>query len=212
MNLLQQRRVHENKNSVRLIGSLIKLFMALSLNEQHARKLSNKEFLMLLCELMMKIKNEEVIYYILFFFRNISFVSICKNIFVKNEKLIKMIFDMFVSESISIKIRFMLSHLIWILLYDNQKLKTALSKNEYLSEIKNLNIHLQKECDMSKFQKEFGDVMISEEQMKIIEDSNKSSDVKRKAGVGSDSPSKKEKEYLENTCLNLRKILHILEL
>jgi hypothetical protein len=212
MNLLQQRRVHENKNSVRLIGSLIKLFMALSLNEQHARKLSNKEFLMLLCELMMKIKNEEVIYYILFFFRNISFVSICKNIFVKNEKLIKMIFDMFVSESISIKIRFMLSHLIWILLYDNQTLKTALSKNEYLSEIKNLNIHLQKECDMSKFQKEFGDVMIREEQMKIIEDSNKSSDVKRKAGVGSDSPSKKEKEYLENTCLNLRKILHILEL
>ena len=208
MDLLQQRRVHENKNSVRLIGSLIKLFMSLSLNEQHARKLANKEFLMLLCELMMKIKNEEVIYYILFFFRNISFVSICKNIFVKNEKLIKMIFDMLVSESISIKIRFMLSHLIWILLYDNQTLKTALSKNEYLSEIKNLNIHLQKECDMSKFQKEFGDVMLREEQMKIREESNKSSDVKSKAGTD----TKKEKEYLENTCLNLRKILHILEL
>ena len=115
---------------------------------------------------------------------------------------------MFVSESISIKIRFMLSHLIWILLYDNQTLKTALSKNEYLSEIKNLNIHLQKECDMSKFQKEFGDVMIREEQMKIKEESNKSSDIKSKPGTD----AKKEKEYLENTCLNLRKILHILEL
>ena len=112
MDLLQQRRVHENKNQIRLIGYLIKLFVSLSLNEQHARKLANKEFLLLLCELIQKIKNENVIYYILFFFRNISFVSICKNIFVKNEKLVKIIFDMFVGENVSIKIRFILSNII----------------------------------------------------------------------------------------------------
>ena len=39
---------------------------------------------------------------------------------------------MFVDENTSIKIRFILSHLIWILLYDNQTLKTALSKKEYI--------------------------------------------------------------------------------
>ena len=211
MDLLQQRRVHENKNQIRLIGYLIKLFVSLSLNEQHARKLANKEFLLLLCELIQKIKNENVIYYILFFFRNISFVSICKNIFVKNEKLVKIIFDMFVGENVSIKIRFILSHLIWILLYDNQTLKTALSKNEYIQEIKNLNIHLQKECDMSKFQKEFGDIMINEEKMKKKEDFMERSEISKK-GVDNEFNKKKEKEYLENTCLNLRKILHILEL
>ena len=218
MDLLQQRKVHENKNSIKLIGNLIKLFMSLSLNEQHARKLGNKEFLLLLCELIQKIKNENVIYYILFFFRNISFVSICKNIFVKNENLVKIIFDMLVDEGTSIKIRFMLSHLIWILLYDNQTLKTALSKKEYIQEIKNLNIHLQKEYDMNKFRKQFGDIIINEEQMKmkedIVEKSNGLSLMDKPIGKLSkdENDKKKEKEYLENICLNLRKILHILEL
>ena len=55
MDLLQQRKVHENKNSIKLIGNLIKLFMSLSINEQHARKLGNKGFLLLLCELIQKI-------------------------------------------------------------------------------------------------------------------------------------------------------------
>ena len=222
MDLLQQRRIHENKNSIKLIGNLIKLLMSLSLNEQHARRLGNKEFLLLLCEFIQKIKNENVIYYILFFFRNISFVSVCKNIFVKNNNLVKIIFDMFLSENVSIKIRYILSHLIWILVYDNQTLKTTLSKNEYIQEIKNLNIHLQKEYDMSKFQKQFGDIMINEEQMKIndyfIEKNNelnqmtKSNDLSSKNKEDKDVNKKKEREYLENTCLNLRKILHILEL
>ena len=221
MDFLQQRRVHENKNIIKLIGQLIKLLMSLSLNEQHARKLGNKEFLLLLCELIQKIKNENVIYYILFFFRNISFVSSCKNVFVKNEQLIKIIFDMFVDENISIKIRYMLSHLIWILLYDNQTLKTALSKKEYIHEIKNLNIHLQKQYDMSKFQKQFGDIMSNEEQAKIKDDfveksnglnqMNKEIELSGKNDGDNIDNKKKEKEYLENTCLNLRKILHILE-
>ena len=218
MDKLQQRRVHENKSSVKLIGQLIKLLMSLALNEQHARKLGNKELLMLLCEFIQNIKNENVIYYILFFFRNLSFVSICKNIFVKNENLVKMIFDMFVDENISIKIRFMLSHLIWILLYDNQTLKTTLSKKEYIQEIKNLNIHLQKEYDMNKFQKQFGE-MINEEQMKMREDIiEKSNGIDNITKTISDklenetNNKKKEKEYLDNTCLNLRKILHILEI
>ena len=133
---------------------------------------------------------------------------------------------MFIGENTSIKIRFMLSHLIWILLYDNQTLKTALSKNEYIQEIKNLNIHLQKEYDMNKFQKQFGNIMINEEQMKLKEDkSEKNNGInlidkttstfsgKIQNAQNENKPNnKKEKEYLENTCLNLRKILHILEL
>ena len=219
IDLLQQRRVHENKNSVKLICNLIKLFMSLSLNEQHARKLSNKEFLILLSEFITNVKNENAIYYILFFFRNISFVSTCKNIFVKNENLIKIIFDMFIDENTSVKIRYMLSHLIWILLYDNQTLKTALSKKEYIQEIKNLNIHLQKEFDMIKFNKQYnGNNFANEKNNKLYEDEyeyDKNMDIKSiniRDINEIDTEKKKEKEYFENTCLNLRKILHILEL
>ena len=212
IDLLQQRRVYENKNSVKLIGNLIKLFTSLSLNEQHARKLGNKEFLFLLSEFIQNVKNENVIYYILFFFRNISFVSTCKNIFVKNENLIKIIFDMFIDENISVKIRYMLSHLIWILLYDNQTLKTALSKKEYIQEIKNLNIHLQKEYDMIKFNKQYGNNFDIENESKLREDDfEKIKDINNKNSED-DIEKKKERDYFENTCLNLRKILHILEL
>jgi len=212
IDLLQQRRVHENKNAVKLIGNLIKLFMSLSLNEQHARKLGNKEFLILLSEFIQNVKNENVIYYILFFFRNISFVSTCKNIFVKNENLIKIIFDMFIDENTSVKIRYMLSHLIWILLYDNQTLKTALSKKEYIQEIKNLNIHLQKEYDMIKFNKQYRNNYNNENDSKLKEDEfEKNMEINAK-NIEDDFEKKKERDYFENTCLNLRKILHILEI
>ena len=207
IDLLQQRRVYENKNSVKLICNLIKLFVSLSLNEQHARKLGNKEFLILLSEFIQNVKNENVIYYILFFFRNISFVTSCKNIFVKNENLIKIIFDMFLEENTTVKLRYILSHLIWILLYDNQTLKTALSKKEYIQDIKNLNIHLQKELDMIKFNKQYENSKEYENESKLKED-----DVDIKNKNGNDISKNKEAEYFENSCLNLRKILHILEL
>jgi hypothetical protein len=214
IDLLQQRRVHDNKNAVKLIGNLIKLFMSLSLNEQHARKIANKEFLILLSEFIQNSKNENVVYYILFFFRNISFVSVCKNIFVKNENLIKIIFDLFIEENTGVKIRYILSHLIWILLYDNQTLKTALAKKEYIQEIKNLNIHLQKEYDMIKFNKQYSNNSSEyEKYSKLSEDDiEKMENNFNGKNSEEDNDKKKEKEYFENTCLNLRKILHILEL
>ena len=213
IDLLQQRRVYENKNSVKLIGNLIKLFMSLSLNEQHARKLGNKEFLILLSEFIQNVKNENVVYYILFFFRNISFVSSCKNIFVKNENLIKIIFDMFIDENTSMKIRYMLSHLIWILLYDNQTLKTALNKKEYIQEIKNLNIHLQKEYDMIKYNKQYGNDKFNNEMDSKLREDDFEKNIEIMSKNNEDNTDKiKEKDYFENTCLNLRKILHILEI
>ena len=77
---------------------------------------------------------------------------------------------------------------------------------------------------MSKFQKQLEGVTISEEQMKIKEDfveksnglnsPNKTNELSSKNEEDKDinKTKEKEKEYLENTCLNLRKILHILEL
>ena len=212
---LHNRKATENKNIIRLIGNLIKLCMSLSINDQHAKKFGNKDFLLLLNEFVHKIDNEEVIYNILFFFRNISFVSSCKNVFVKNGDLMKGIFNMLIDENTTIKIRFILSHLIWILLYDNQTLKTALNKNEFLQEIKNLNVHLQKENDMNKIQSQYGNILNEEEKTKTnedyyYEDNNLNGrDIQDK---NDNDEKKKEREYLENTCLVIRKILHILEI
>ena len=126
---------------------------------------------------------------------------------------------MFIDENTSVKIRYMLSHLIWILLYDNQTLKTALSKKEYIQEIKNLNIHLQKEFDMIKFNKQYnGNNFANEKNNKLYEDEyeyDKNMDIKsiNISNINEiDTEKKKEKASFENTCLNLRKILHILEL
>ena len=126
---------------------------------------------------------------------------------------------MFINENTSMKIRYMLSHLIWILLYDNQTLKTALSKKEYIQEIKNLNIHLQKEFDMIKFNKQYGNNFVNEKNSKLKEDEyeyEKNLDINNFKDINNNNENdigdKKDKEYFENTCLNLRKILHILEL
>ena len=117
------------------------------------------------------------------------------------------------------KIRYILSHLIWILLYDNQTLKTTLAKKEYIQEIKNLNIHLQKEYDMIKFNKQYGNNFVNEKNSKLKEDEyeyEKNLDINNFKDINNNNENdigdKKDKEYFENTCLNLRKILHILEL
>ena len=126
---------------------------------------------------------------------------------------------MFIDENISVKIRYILSHLIWILLYDNQTLKTTLAKKEYIQEIKNLNIHLQKEYDMIKFNKQYGNNFVNEKNSKLKEDEyeyEKNLDINNFKDINNNNENdigdKKDKEYFENTCLNLRKILHILEL
>ena len=131
----------------------------------------------------------------------------------KNENLIKIIFDMFIDENTSMKIRYMLSHLIWILLYDNQTLKTALNKKEYIQEIKNLNIHLQKEYDMIKYNKQYGNDKFNNEMDSKLREDDFEKNIEIMSKNNEDNIDKiKEKDYFENTCLNLRKILHILEI
>jgi hypothetical protein len=128
---------------------------------------------------------------------------------MSNPDLLGIIFSLFTSDKINIKIRFILSNLIWILLYNNQNLKTMLSKEEFKVELKLLNIHLQKELDMKKINlynnnNNNNDIINNEEEKKNNETQVISND--------SNLIKSKDDEYLENTCLNMRKIMHILEI
>ena len=102
---------------------------------------------------------------------------------MSNQDLLGTVFALFTSPNISIKLRYILSNLIFILLYNNQTLKTMFSREEFKNEIKLLNMHLQKDLDVNKF--------MGDENSKNNEDD-------------------KQENYLENTCLTMRKIMHIL--
>lgn len=93
----------------------------------------------------------------------------------------------------SIKIKSIISNLLWVLLYNNQtvnnqfklfnfQLKCTLNQNEFKSEIKLINIHIQKEYDSYKYLNEENTV------------------------------DKEKERYLEDAGINFRKIINVLEM
>ena len=179
--LIENKKTFQNPKQVKIIQELMEVFVSLSFDSEQAKKLGNKEFIISLSEAIIKTKNENVIYNIIFFYRNISFVNQIKNVFMSEGNLIASIFAIFTGEY-SIRIKYIISHLIWVLLYNNQTLRTMLNRPEFKSELTSMNIHFQKELDMEK---------LNEEEEKKDENTHK---------------------WLEDTCLNMRKIMHIIEL
>ena len=185
LKLVQNKNTYKPKyeKNLNLIGQLIELAISLSLDPEHSKKFGTKEFLVGLSEALIKTKKEDIIYNIIFLYRNVCFISTTKTVFMSNQDLLGTVFALFTSPNISIKLRYILSNLIFILLYNNQTLKTMFSREEFKNEIKLLNMHLQKDLDMNKF--------MGNENSKNNEDD-------------------KQENYLENTCLTMRKIMHIL--
>ena len=179
--LIENKKTFQNPKQVKIIQELMEVFVSLSFDSEQAKKLGNKEFIISLSEAIIKTKNENVIYNIIFFYRNISFVNQIKNVFMSEGNLIASIFAIFTGEY-SIRIKYIISHLIWVLLYNNQTLRTMLNRPEFKSELTSMNIHFQKELDMEK---------LNEEEEKKDENTHK---------------------WLEDTCLNMRKIMNIIEL
>ena len=207
--LIINKKTFKSEKNIYLLGKLLNLIVSLSFDPEHSKKLGNKEFVLLCSEPLLKTKNEEILFNTIFFYRNLCFVQHCKYLFMSNPDLLGIIFSLFTSDKINIKIRFILSNLIWILLYNNQNLKTMLSKEEFKVELKLLNIHLQKELDMKKINlynnnNNNNDIINNEEEKKNNETQVISND--------SNLIKSKDDEYLENTCLNMRKIMHILEI
>src|SRR5690606_24984263 len=131
-------------NNHKFIDGLINVILSLSFDPDVGRKIVTKDFVNNLSEMLLRIKNENILYNTLFIFRNISFLPTNKLHFVANENLLGMIFA-FLSGDYSNKVKFIISHLIWVLLYNNQTLKGILCKDEFKTELKSVFIHLQKE-------------------------------------------------------------------
>ena len=188
--LVQNKNTYKPKyeKNLNLIGQLTELAISLSLDVEHSKKLGTKDFLIGLSETLLKTKKEDIIYNIIFLYRNVCFTPTIKTVFMSNQDLLGTVFALFTSQNISIKLRYILSNLMFVLLYNNQTLKTLFSKEEFKNEIKLLNMHLQKDLDMKKFMK---DENSKENEEKISEED-------------------KQERYLENTCLTLKKIMHIL--
>lgn len=182
LKIIQNRKTFSNPKQVKIIQELMEIFVSLSFDSEQAKKFGNKEFIVALSEVLLKTKNENVIYNIIFFYRNISFVNQIKTVFMSEGSLLGTIFAL-LSGEYSIRIKCIITHLIWVLLFNNQTLRTMLSRDEFKGEIKAIHIHLQKELDMEKLEEE----------------------------CKNDSLRDKNKKLLEETCLNLTKIMHIIE-
>ena len=183
--LIENKKSYSTPKQMKIINQLMDIFVSLSFDTEQARKLGSKEFLISLNDVLQKTKNEDVIYNILFFFRNISFVNSIKVVFMSEESLLGTIFAIFTNPSCSIRIKYIITHLLWVLLYNNQTLRTLLNREEFKTDLKMQNIHLQKELDLEKY--------------------GRDNEVKK-----DDSISLYNRKYLEETCMNMRKIMHII--
>lgn len=117
--LLLNKKYFSNKSNQICLTYLLDLFVSLSFDNEICKKIADKELIEVFTDAIIKIKNENIIYNILFIFRNLSFVNQNKAHFLANEALLGTIFAV-LSGDFSLKIKFMVSHLLWILLFNNQ--------------------------------------------------------------------------------------------
>ena len=115
-------------NSRKILNSMVyqttllnalNVLIPLSFDQDCSKKIAGKEFLSNVTELLVKCKNENLIFNILFLLRNFSFNSTNKLHFLFDENPLSAILALLSSSSVSVKIQFMISHLIWVLLYNN---------------------------------------------------------------------------------------------
>ena len=110
--------LNSNAYQTTLLNAL-QILIPLSFDIDSSKKIANKEFLSNITGLLIKSKNESLIYNILFLLRNFAFNSTNKLHFLFDENPLSSILALLSSTSVSMKIQFMISHLIWVLLYNN---------------------------------------------------------------------------------------------
>lgn len=108
-----------NQNANKFLENILNIFVSLSFDYEISKKVATKEFVESLTNLVVKVKSENIVYNTLFLFRNFSFVPTNKLHFMVNENLLGTIFAL-LSGDFSIRIKFILSNLLWVLLFNNQ--------------------------------------------------------------------------------------------
>jgi hypothetical protein len=124
--LLTNKRYLQNTNNAKFTENLLGILISLSFDTEISKKIATKEFIEILTDLIIRTKNENVTYNTLYLLRNFSFVSANKLHFMVNDNLLGSIFAILSSDSTfnhSVKIKHIISHLIWVLLFNNQSVK-----------------------------------------------------------------------------------------
>jgi hypothetical protein len=122
-NLLTNKRYVTSTDNNKFTESLLGMLISLSFDPDVSKRIATKEFIEILTDLLVKTKNDSIIYNALFLLRNLSFVSANKLHFLVNDNLLGTIFAILGSESTlsrSMRVKHMISHLLWVLLYNNQ--------------------------------------------------------------------------------------------
>lgn len=122
LGLIQNKKYYTNKSNQVCLNFLLSLLVSLTFDSEVRRKIVDKDLIEVFTDSIIKIRNENIIFNILFIFRNLAFVNQNKAHFLSNENLLGTIFAV-LSGDLSLKIKYMISHLIWILLFNNQTVK-----------------------------------------------------------------------------------------
>jgi hypothetical protein len=120
-----------NKANQVCLTYLLDLLISLTFDSEISKKIANKELIDIFTDSLIKIKNENIVYNIIFVFRNLSFINQNRAHFISNENLLGTIFTV-ISGEFSIKIKFIISHLIWILLFNNQTVFIIFKQNFFI--------------------------------------------------------------------------------
>jgi len=123
--LLINKRYYTNKSNQICLTYLLDLMVSLSFDNEIRKKIADKELIEIFTDAVIRIKNENVVYNILFLLRNLSFVNQNKAHFLANENLLGTIFAV-LSGEFSLRIKYIISHLLWILLFNNQTVKNKI--------------------------------------------------------------------------------------
>jgi len=129
--LLSNKKYYMNKANQVCLTYLLDLLISLTFDSEISKKIANKELIDIFTDSLIKIKNENIVYNIIFVFRNLSFINQNRAHFISNENLLGTIFTV-ISGEFSIKIKFIISHLIWILLFNNQTVFIIFKQNFFI--------------------------------------------------------------------------------
>lgn len=143
-------------NMINQLEYLLQLLVGLSFDIEFNKKICGKELLIMINEINIRFKNDSILNLTLFFYRNMFFNQSSKLVFEKNPILLGSIFA-YVScfKDLKIENKYMLSCLLWVMIFNNISLVNILKKEKINIDIHQALINIQTEIDLEKFEEKF---------------------------------------------------------
>ena len=105
------------------ISECVGLLSAMTFEMDNLKKLINVEVIRNILEIVTKIQSNEVVYDILLFVRNASFMNKTKLFLKFKDNLLGTLFSLLSAEKTPLKVRVVISNILWVVLYNNQNVE-----------------------------------------------------------------------------------------